>query len=272
MIPVLNARETLAEQIEALLEQDFAGTWEVVIADNGSRDGTPDVIAGCSSRIPLILVDAAARRGPAAARNQGADHACGKILAFCDADDVVGPGWLAAHVAAMIEADVTAGAVIRYDPSQAGRAPRNPPRLLHFLPYASGSNMAVRRTTFDELGGFDETLLVGENVDFSWRAQLAGRKFEYRPDATVYKRKRSGVRSEARQYFRYGRHDSVLLHRYRAHGARREESVSEAARIYLGLIARLPALVNRDQRSRWARQLGRRSGRIVGPPRRLGRP
>lgn len=271
VIPALNAAATLPEQLAALAAQAYAGQVEVIVADNGSSDGTQPLVAGWDAPPEVRLVDAANRRGPAAARNLGAQHARGEVLAFCDADDVVGPGWLAAHVAALGQADLVAGAVVPFRSARAGPVPRNPPRLLHFLPYASGSNMAVRRSTFAELGGFDESLLVGEDVDFCWRAQLAGKRFTYQPGATVRKRERAGVPAVVRQYFGYGRHDMVLLRRYRTSGARRERP-AEAARVYLGLLARLPALVRRDQRDRWARQLGRRAGRFAGPPPRLDPP
>ena len=67
--------------------------WEVVVADNGSDDGTRACVQRWSERHPRIhLVDASARRGAAAARNIGVRSARGRLLAFCDADDVEAAG------------------------------------------------------------------------------------------------------------------------------------------------------------------------------------
>src|SRR5688500_9296124 len=95
VVPVRDGAATIGEQLAALAQQDFPGSWEVVVADNGSRDGTADVVRSFRDRLPgLRLVDASARPGASHARNAGAAAATGEVLAFCDADDVVDPGWL----------------------------------------------------------------------------------------------------------------------------------------------------------------------------------
>src|SRR5207244_3518041 len=87
IVPVYNAMPMLAEQLEALSKQTYRGPWELIIADNGSSDGSREIAEAWRSRIPsLRVVDASARRGPATARNVGVEAATGGLLAFCDAD------------------------------------------------------------------------------------------------------------------------------------------------------------------------------------------
>ena len=63
---------------------------------------------------------------------------------------------------------------------------------LGFLPAGLGANLAVRRSAFDEVGGFAEELHVGEDIDLCWRLQLRGFRFAVATDAVVAKRERPG--------------------------------------------------------------------------------
>ncbi len=107
VIPSCNCRGTLIEQIRAVCAQDTWVQFEVLVADNGSSDGTVEAVRahiasqGLGQASHVEIVDASATRGSAHARNVGAVAASHEWLAFCDADDVVAPGWLDAllHVA-----------------------------------------------------------------------------------------------------------------------------------------------------------------------------
>jgi glycosyltransferase involved in cell wall biosynthesis len=63
VMPVFNEAAHIESQLAALAMQEFSGEWEVLVADNGSTDGTPRVVQAWSDRLPLQLVDASARRG-----------------------------------------------------------------------------------------------------------------------------------------------------------------------------------------------------------------
>src|SRR2546423_10557404 len=99
VVAVLDEEAHLGEQLAALAEQTYTGAWEVLVVDNGCTDGSIDVALRFARRLPgLQIVDASERRSLAHARNRGAAEAQGDLLAFCDADDVVLPGWLEAPV------------------------------------------------------------------------------------------------------------------------------------------------------------------------------
>lgn len=265
IIPVLNEVAYIDQQLEALACEKPGTSWEVIVADNGSIDGTQQEAERWVDRLPLRVIDASARPWAAAARNIAVDSSSSEVLLFCDADDVIAPGWVAAHVRSLEQAVVSAGAVVYFEdeaPDASFEVPSQPPRYLGWLPYALGANCGVRREVFDLVGGFPEHSPCAEDVEFSWLAQLAGCELRYEPDAVVFKRHRANTRDRFVQSYRYGKCDVDMYRRFRTLGAT-YGSASSVARTYGGLVARLPWLGSTEVRDRWIRQLGRRAGRLV---------
>jgi GT2 family glycosyltransferase len=136
-------------------------------------------------------------------------------------------------------------------------------RQLGFLPAGLGANLAVRRHAFEEVGGFAEELLVGEDIDLCWRLQLGGFRFEVEPAAVVARREHPGVGNAFRHGTAYGLSGPTLYRRHRAHGARPD--LRGAARSWLWLMAHAPRLLWRDEeRDQWAHAAGVRTGRLRG--------
>ena len=97
IVPCLNAADTISVQLKALAGQHWSEPWEVIVSDNGSTDNTLEIVKQYAKQSSLFhVVDASHHRGRGVARNVGARHASGEALAFCDADDEVAPGWVAA--------------------------------------------------------------------------------------------------------------------------------------------------------------------------------
>ncbi len=265
IVPVRDGGPWFAEQLSAIASQQCPEPWEVVVADNGSSDGSAEVARRwAEAHSGFHVVDASARRGPSAARNAGAAAASGDKLAFCDADDVVQPGWLAGCAAALGDADVVAGHLDLWSLNGGPPAPAQAAstRQLGFLPAALGANLAVRRSAFDAVGGFDEELTTGEDIDLSWRLQLAGFRFAEAPSAVVAKRDRSRFDEVFRNARTYGRCGPVLFRRYRSEGARRD--LTGALRAWVWLVVALPTLFRPERRTAWARAAAIRIGRLEG--------
>ncbi len=265
VIPVRNGMPWLEEQLHALAAQECDEPWEVILADNGSTDGSREFSAAwASAHEGFRVVDASARQGAPSARNIAVQEARGELLAFCDADDVVRDGWLKACVAGLRKADVVAG---YFDFRSLNGVPYSHAvpaaiRQLGFLPAGLGANLAVRREAFDRVFGFNEEPLPGEDIDLCWRLQLQGFRFESAPEAVVSKRERPEFWSVFRQAYAYGRCGPVLYHRYRRAGARRD--LRGSLKAWGWLVYSLPRLVQGELRIEWARAAGMRSGRLVG--------
>ncbi len=273
VVPVYNPGALLAEQLRALRRQDFDGTWEIVIADNGTTDGSLDDLSELVGGPPVRVVDASARRGPSHARNVGAQAAAGRCLAFCDADDVAAQGWLRELYAARDTGDVVAGVydVERVNPSLlwAMRGPREhwdglPQGPCGFLPFANTGNMMVRRDLYLSLGGFDESLTSCEDVEFSWRAQLGGLVLTLAPNAVIGYRFRSTAAGTYRQMLSYTGAEPLLYLRYRAVGARRQSAATVVGRVWWVLSRSFYPLVDTRRRFLWCAIAGSVIGRVQG--------
>jgi len=222
VIAAYNAVTTLDAQLEALSRQKVPFPWEILVCDNGSTDGTVDLVRSWEQRLPaLALVDASSRRGPGAARNVGARSARAPLIAFCDADDVVADNWVTEMRTVLETNDFVTGAndfTQLHDPRSL-----SPSRLadsLITMPYwpqfkASGAgNMGIVAAAFAEVGGFDESLPTGEDVDLCWRLQLAGRTLVRCETVVVHVRKRRGLRAVYWQAYSYGVGHRLLKAKY----------------------------------------------------------
>jgi GT2 family glycosyltransferase len=222
IVPLLNAEATLAEQLEALARQSYDGPWELIVADNGSNDGSVRLATAWRCRVPrLVVVDASERPGRAAACNAGASVAHADRFAFCDGDDVASDNWLAACVAASREYPFVAGALDHYAlnpsaPPWKRMSLSRPPVLPGGKAFADGANMVVWRAAFEAVGGFCEEMRRGaEDVDLSWRLEAAGYELHFEPAAVIAKRARSSYREVWRQSAAWGAADVELRKRHR---------------------------------------------------------
>lgn len=265
ILPVRNGMPWLDVQMRALADQQCEEPWEVVVADNGSTDGSTELAQTWADRVDgFSVIDASAVPGAPGARNAGVRAAEGNLLAFCDADDAVKAGWLAHCVDALEHADVVAGV---FDFWSLNARPESPPsaaatRQLGFLPAGLTANLAVRRIAFEDVGGFNEELLLGDDIDLCWRLQLRGFRFAIEPEAIVAKRERSSFTQVFRQTSAYGRCGPVLYRRFRAHGARRD--LGGAVKAWGWLALSVPSLLHDTRRNQWARTAGVRLGRLAG--------
>lgn len=263
----------LRDQLDALAEQVGAPEFEVVIADNGCRDDSLDVVADYADRLAVRVVPAAGVRGPAHARNVAAALSSAPWLAFCDADDVADTGWLAGLWASRADDALVTGIL--------DLTLLNPPEVLSarggadvgrslpvgpcdFLTYAPSSHLLLSADRFRELGGWDESLAHCEDVDLSWRAQLAGQRVVHTQDSTLHYRLRGSTGDLFRQVRAYKTAEVGLYVRFRQFGARRPR-LRETAHWWWWLASRSPYVVlDTRRRYLWWAAAGCAAGRIRG--------
>jgi len=172
IIPVCNRKMTMRNCVESVLSQTLAPL-EVIVVDDGSTDGTADVVRGLGA--PTSLIELPKNQGVAHARNRGTSQARGDWIAFIDSDDAweknkLQGEWefLARHpfyrIAQTDEIWIRNG--VRVNPRNHHAKPRGwiwEPSLERCL--VSPSAVLIERALFQSVGGFDEALPVCEDYD-----------------------------------------------------------------------------------------------------------
>jgi glycosyltransferase involved in cell wall biosynthesis len=218
VVPTSGRAGYLEVTLESLCDQRSDVPHEVLVVDDGSTDGTPDVAA----RFGVRSVRHSERRSLNAARNTGLREARGELIAFVDDDVLVPPGWLdalAAGAARYPDADAFGGPIrARFE----GHAPRacgreDPPITTLDLGAADreaemvwGANFAVRRSAVERVGEFDESFDRGHGDEEEWllRLRAAGGRIVYLAEAGLDHRRAdgdSGLGALSRAAYRRGR-------------------------------------------------------------------
>jgi GT2 family glycosyltransferase len=194
-----------------------------------TRPGDTLILADNSGTAPradgVTVVRASGEHSPARARNVGAELALTDWILFIDADCQAPRGLLDAYFTEPVESAVgaLAGEVVpargaatlaaRYAGARSFLSQEahlaNP-----FRPRAVAANLLVRRSAFDQIGGFYEGLRAGEDTDFCWRLQAAGWRLEPRPAARVEHRYRTSLSQLRRQWRGYAAGRAWLARRY----------------------------------------------------------
>lgn len=273
IIPCLNAAATIGDQLRALRRQVWSEDWEVIVADNGSNDATTDVVRKNAAGLPCLqVVDASDRRGAAHARNVGAVFARGDYLVFCDADDEVGNGWLAAMAAALRDFDFVASRfdIEKLNPVSVTANIKNPQgRVLQKIAYppylwhAGGSGLGIKREIHMRLGGFDESLPFLEDTDYCFRVQKLGIALHFATEAVVHVRYNTKPVSLFRQARVWAEYNALMYKRYGG-GIQLPHPWAVYTQTWRDLICCAPRVLHKEKRSAWMKTLGTQIGLLQG--------
>lgn len=221
IIPTYNRRESLRRCLDSLASQDGDTTFEVIIVDDGSTDGTLEMLAQSSFPYPLSVYTIE-HAGPAAARNRGVAEARGDYLLFIDDDVIAHTGLLAAHAGAhRTEGNAVIIGVMaapadeelpswgrweqevldkQYEAMTEGRWKPSPRQF-----YTANASLARER--FRMSRGFDPDFRRAEDVELAYRLRDMGLKFVFRPDAVVTHYAHRTIRSWWNVPYQYGIYD-----------------------------------------------------------------
>jgi glycosyltransferase involved in cell wall biosynthesis len=274
VVPVRNEERHLPAQVETLLAQEWDGEWEIVVVDNGSTDGTADVVRRYASRDPRVrylLADDVADQSFAA--NAGVEATSADAVVFCDADDLTAPGWLSAMARGLAEHDVVTGVeeLDRLNPpwlaNSRGRAVETSLGTFSgIFPLVLGNNYGVRRDVWEMIGplqvGFAKHGVLADQ-EFSLRCWLHGIDIALIQEAVVHYRYRPDAQSLWRQGFAYGSHRPLIARLLREAGGPPAPSLA-GWKSWLLLLVRTPTVVTRAGRARWLWIAGNRAGQVVG--------
>lgn len=221
VVPVYNRAQALARLLPSLV-----GIARVVVVDDGSTDGSGGVAVAHGAEV----VERPRPGGPAAARNAGLKVVTTPLVAFVDSDIRLEPGWLelllphfndptVAVVAPRVVGDVDdrTDPLARYEvarsPQDIGPHPGyvRPGSRASFLPAAV---LLARTEAMVEANGFDEDLIVGEDVDLVWRLDVAGWRVRYEPASLAFHDARPTLDRFLRRRVDYGTSAAALHKRH----------------------------------------------------------
>ncbi|MEO5915279.1 MAG: glycosyltransferase [Luteolibacter sp.] len=215
-----NGRSRIGACLEAIHRSYKSHTtYETLVIDDGSTDGTADFVEKNFPWVRLIRLEPC---GLSAARNAGAEAAKGEIFAFTDDDCEPDREWLDRLLPIFQQGTFAAAGGPNLPPpprtweeAVVCAAPGAPSHVMlddveaEHLP---GCNLVVTRAAFEAVGGFDPQFhTAGDDVDFCWRLRDAGFRLGFSPGAFVWHWRRPSLRAFLKQQLGYGRAERLLL-------------------------------------------------------------
>ena len=175
VIPTYNRVRLLKRLLNSLMDQDVeSGVFEVLVVSDGSTDNTHDYLTAFCHQHSSFTWTGQQNQGPAAARNLGLSYVQSALVAFTDDDCLADSGW----IQAILDMFNTRPDILGME-GRTVTIPEDTTPLTHQLEgsgqcYAT-ANVAYRRETLQEAGGFDPAFFYGnEDVDVAWRVMERG--------------------------------------------------------------------------------------------------
>lgn len=214
IIPCFNNEDFIEQAMLSALNQSYAH-YEVIVIDDGSTDGSLDIIRSFGDR---IRCETGSNRGAPAARNRGLGLAQGEFVKFLDADDLLLPDCLDRQVSQAQALPAGQKAIVYGDALWIDRQgqplpgypiqPRQPGEdpVAHILAQNPLTSCPLHRKAYlQEVGGFDPALPRGQEFDLHLRLVLAGVEFVHRPGPVYQYRDYSDAQRISNQgYSRHG--------------------------------------------------------------------
>jgi len=210
-----NGSRTIRDCLDALLRLEYP-SFDVIVVDDGSTDGTVEIVAD----YPVRLISTE-NRGLSRARNTGLEAATGEIVAYLDDDAYPDPHWLTYLAGIFIHTTHAAVGGPNIPPAGDGpiadcvtNAPGGPVHVLlsdQEAEHIPGCNMAFRKAALQAIGGFDPQFrIAGDDVDVCWRLQKQGWTVGFNAGAAVWHHRRNSVRAYLKQQLNYGKAEALL--------------------------------------------------------------
>lgn len=172
IIPAYNEQKYIENCIKSILNQNFdKNLYEVVVVNNASTDETAKI-----ARDTGATVVSEPKKGNTQARIKGIKETSGEIIAFTDADCRVPKDWLAkiyTHFKNDPKLDAAGGVFSFYDGSNILKLIGKIGQRSTY--HISGGNMAIKRNSYERIGGFDPKIAMGEDVNLHFKLKKHGK-------------------------------------------------------------------------------------------------
>lgn len=186
-VSTYNRAASLDRLLASLAEQDISG-FEVVVYDDASVDGTPDVLRSWGDRLELTVLRGSTNSGPASGRNLAWRAAVGDLVLFTDDDCVPAASWVREHLQAHLPGRFTVGRTLP-DPAHSHLVgPFSRSLTVLDATAFQTCNIGYPRALLEKVGGFDERFrrAAGEDTDLGLRVVAGGATACYVDQALVH--------------------------------------------------------------------------------------
>ena len=216
IVPVRNDKDLLAEALQSVAGQDYAGPMEVIVADGSDGPATADMI---KQRFPQFRVLANPQHSTPTALNLAWRAASHEIIVRCDSHSVLPPDYIRLAVQAL-ERNGAANVGGFQIPLGGSTAFAQALQLVFNSPLGAGDARyrvggeagpvdtvylgVFRRSALQAVGGFDDRFIRNQDYELNWRLRERGESVWFDPNLTVGYVPRSSFPALARQYFEYG--------------------------------------------------------------------
>lgn len=271
VIPTYNRKDRLKLCLESLFQQNYLqDNFEIIIVDDGSTDGTAQMLKALSNNYSNLRYFSQPHKGPAAARNLGIKEARAEIIGFTDNDCILKSDWVRKMMEAhRLEGDVFAiGGLTTINPHSikalvsqflsdgAIKADINGKNEIIFFPTC---NVSLKKS---RLNGerFNELFLLpaGEDLEFFWRLYKKGFRFIDRQDVEIFHNCHPDFMSFLKQAYMYGRGNYLVQYIHKDHLLLKELKTESNLSFIVGLV------INFVKIPRFSYILGRRLIRLKG--------
>ena len=243
IVPTYNRKHLLRRCMDSLIRQDYPGDkFEVIVVDDGSTDGTEESIKKIQTDRIIRYFRLKRNLGPATARNSGLREAKAEIITFID-DDIIASDkqWIKKIVyfhRRFSEEHVIQGGLL----NSSGRnifgltwkfildmyiaetmVIDDKDNTKKYIDVLGGANASFKKNILEELGGYNENLRVGEDIDLKYRLQEKGIKVLYVPEISATHFYRSNIFSFIKYEFKKGRGRYHLINRLKTKDNKRAE-------------------------------------------------
>lgn len=239
VIAVRNEVDHIKDCVQSVLNQDYKKTYEVIIVDGMSTDGTYELLGKLQKKHKFTLLKNP-KFNAAAGRNIGIEHAKGKYIAFIDGDAAASKDWLKQITKAFGSSDAIGvggpdslpedsdkmsrmiGYVMTSPVARGGKLnPSTQHSLMkekQYVEHIPTCNLCLKREVFDDVGFFDETFVKGQDLELNYRIVNAGYKLQYSPRIRVIHHRRQRVTDFAKQIYKWAKAKVAIIKKHGFHG------------------------------------------------------
>lgn len=228
IIPTYNRKDELENLLPSLRSQECPIPFEIMVVDDGSTDGTRELLERLSKEWKgKLRFIGQMHGGTGVARNLGIRHAHGDILVFVDSDCIAPRGWLNKLTSVFVNLQIGAAGGPELAPPDdcllqrcqsyvmtafftTGGLRGRRGKILGVY-YPRGFNLAVRKHVVKSVGGFPNRI-YGDDILLGFKVRQMGYTLEYVPDAAMYHHRRATLSQYYKQLYRMGKARAELAY------------------------------------------------------------